>query len=54
MHPYAGDYTEQRKNEEFNFTYYTFTPRLLKGATHFKLDDELAALLSRHITTLGN
>ena len=32
MHPYTGDYTEQRKNEKYKFTYYTFTPRPLKDA----------------------
>lgn len=53
MHPYTGDYTEQRKNEEFNITYYTFTPRPLKGATLFKLDDELAALLVEAHHNLG-
>lgn len=53
MHPYTGDYTEQRKNEKFNFTYYTFTPRPLKGATLFKMDDELAALLVEAHHNLG-
>ena len=41
MHPYTGDYTEQRKNEKNNFTYYTFTPRPLKDATLYKMDNEL-------------
>ena len=45
MHPYTGDYTEQRKNGKLNFIYYTFTPRPLKGNTFFKIDDELMALL---------
>lgn len=53
MRPYTGDYTEQRKNEKFNFTYYTFTPRPLKGATLFKMDDELAALLVEAHRNLG-
>ncbi|WP_418747113.1 Fic family protein [Frisingicoccus sp.] len=53
MRPYTGDYTEQRKNEKFNFTYYTFTPRPLKGATLFKMDDELAALLVKAHRNLG-
>ncbi len=53
MHPYTGDYTEQRKNEKINFTYYTFTPRPLKGATLFKMDDELAALLVEAHHNLG-
>lgn len=53
MRPYTGDYTEQRKNEKFNFTYYTFTPRPLKGATLFKMDDELAALLVEAHHNLG-
>lgn len=53
MHPYTGDYTKQRKNEKFNFTYYTFTPRPLKGATLFKIDDELAALLVEAHHNLG-
>lgn len=53
MHPYTGDYTEQRKNEKFNFTYYTFTPRPLKGATLFKIDDELVALLVETHHNLG-
>ena len=53
MHPYTGDYTKQRKNNKFNFTYYTFTPRPLKGATLFKMDDELAALLVEAHHNLG-
>jgi len=51
MHPYTGDYTEKR--EKFNFTYYTFTPRPLKGATLFKMDDELAAFLVEAHRNLG-
>lgn len=53
MHPYTGDYTEQRKNEKFNFTYYTFTPRPLKDATLFKMDNELATLLVEAHHNLG-
>lgn len=53
MCPYTGDYTEHRKNEKFNFTYYTFTPRPLKGAMLFKTDDELAALLIEAHHNLG-
>lgn len=53
MHPYTGNYTKQRKNEKFNFTNYTFTPRPLKGATLFKMDDELAALLVEAHRNLG-
>ena len=53
MCPYTGDYTEHRKNEKFNFTYYTFTPRPLKGATLFKTGDELAALLVEAHHNLG-
>ena len=53
MHPYTGDYTEQRKNEKFNFTYYTFTPRPLKDATLFKMDNELATLLIEAHHNLG-
>ena len=53
MHPYTGDYTEQRKNGKFNFTYYTFTPRPLKGATLFKMDDDLAAFLVEAHHNLG-
>ena len=41
MHPYTGDYTEQRKNGKLNFIYYTFTPRPLKGNTFFKIDINL-------------
>lgn len=53
MHPYTGDYTEQRKNEKFNFTYYTFTPRPLKNATLYKMDNELATLLIEAHHNLG-
>lgn len=53
MHPYTGDYTEQRKNEKFNFTYYTFTPRPLKDATLYKMDNELATLLIEAHHNLG-
>ena len=53
MHPYTGDYTEQRKNGKLNFIYYTFTPRPLKGNTFFKIDDELMALLIETYHTLG-
>lgn len=53
MHPYTGYYTEQRKNEKYKFSYYTFTPRPLKGATLFKMDDELAALLVEAHHNLG-
>lgn len=53
MHPYTGDYTEQRKNEKFNFTYYTFTPRPLKDAILFKMDNELATLLVEAHHNLG-
>ena len=53
MHPYTGYYTEQRKNEKYNFSYYTFTPRPLEGATLFKMDDELAALLVESHHNLG-
>ena len=53
MRPYTGDYTEQRKNEKFNFTYDIFTPRPLKGATLFKIDDELAILLVEAYHNLG-
>lgn len=53
MHPYTGDYTEQRKNEKNNFTYYTFTPRPLKDATLYKMDNELATLLIEAHHNLG-
>lgn len=53
MHPYTGDYTEQRKNEKNNFTYYTFTPRPLKNATLYKMDNELATLLIEAHHNLG-
>lgn len=53
MHPYTGDYTEQRKNEKFNFTYFTFTPRPLKDATLYKMDNELATLLIEAHHNLG-
>ncbi|MCK9479754.1 MAG: Fic family protein [Firmicutes bacterium] len=53
MRPYTGDYTEQRKNEKLNFSYYTFTPRPLKDATLFKMDEELAALLVTAHRNLG-
>ena len=53
MHPYTGDYTEQRKNGKLNFIYYTFTPRPLKGNTFFKIDDELMALLIEAHHNLG-
>lgn len=53
MHPYTGDYTEQRKNGKLNFIYYTFTPRPLKGNTFFKIDDELMALLIEAHQNLG-
>ena len=53
MHPYTGDYTEQRKNEKINFTYYTFTPRPLKDATLYKMDNELATLLIEAHHNLG-
>lgn len=41
------------KNEKFNFTYYTFTPRPLKDATLFKMDNELATLLVEAHHNLG-
>lgn len=41
------------KNEKFNFTYYTFTSRPLKGATLFKMYDELATLLVEAHHNLG-
>ena len=53
MHPYTGDYTEQRKNEKNNFTYYTFTPRPLKDATLYKMDNELATFLIEAHHNLG-
>lgn len=53
MRPYTGDYTEQRRNEKSDFTYYTFTPRPLSGATLFKMDDELASLLAEAHHNLG-
>lgn len=53
MYPYTGDYTEQRKNEKSDFTYYTFTPRPLKGAGLYKMDDELASLLAEAHHSLG-
>lgn len=53
MRPYTGDYTEQRKNGKSDFTYYTFTPRPLKGAALYKMDDELAALLAEAHHNLG-
>jgi len=53
MYPYTGDYTEHRKNEKYDFTYYTFTPRPLKGAGLYKMDDELASLLAEAHHSLG-
>lgn len=53
MRPYTGNYIEQMKNGKSNFTYYTFTPRPLKGATLFKMDDELASLLAEAHHNLG-
>lgn len=53
MYPYTGDYTEQRKNEKSDFTYYTFTPRPLNGAGLYKMDDELASLLAEAHHSLG-
>lgn len=53
MLPYTGDYTEQRKNEKSDFTYYTFTPRPLKGAALYKMDDELTTLLAEVHHNLG-
>lgn len=53
MYPYTGDYTEQRKNDNSNFTYYTFTPRPLNGAGLYKMDDELASLLAEAHHSLG-
>lgn len=53
MFPYTVDYTEQRKNGRYNFTYYAFTPRLLKDSTFFKMDNELAALLVETHHNLG-
>ena len=53
MLPYTGDYTEQRKSGKSNFTYYSFTPRPLKGAELYKLDDELVALLIEAHHNLG-
>lgn len=53
MYPYTGDYTKQRKNEKFNFTYYTLTSRPLKDATLFKMNNELATLLIEAHHNLG-
>ncbi|MEA4947160.1 MAG: Fic family protein [Oscillospiraceae bacterium] len=53
MYPYTGDYTQQRKNEKSDFTYYTFTPRPLKDAVLYKMDDELAFLLAEAHHNLG-
>ena len=41
------------KNEKLNFTYYTFTPHPLKGATLFKIDEGLAAFLVKAHHNLG-
>ena len=53
MRPYTGDYIGQRKNEKSDFTYYTFTPRPLKGSTLYKMDDELVAFLAETHHNLG-
>lgn len=53
MYPYTGDYTEHRKNEKSDFTNYTFTPRPLKGAGLYKMDNKLASLLAEAHHSLG-
>lgn len=53
MHPYTGEYTEQKKSDKSDFTYYTFTPRPLSGATLFEFDDELVLLLAEAHHNLG-
>lgn len=53
MYPYTGDYTEHRKNEKPDFTYYTFTPRPLNGDRLYEMDDELASLLAKAHHSLG-
>ena len=49
----TGDYLEQKSNSKTPSTYYTFTPRLLMSGNFYKMDDELASLLSKTHRTLG-
>lgn len=53
MFPYTGDYIEHSNIEKFATTYYSFTPRPLKGATLFKMDNELVTLLTETHHNLG-
>ena len=53
MNPYTGKYSEHIRNNRWKSVYYTFTPRPLKDNNFYKIDDELASILSVANRVLG-